>query len=133
MTDISPYVRKIRFHLHPSFRPWDVAESYDPPFQITRLGWGEFPVRVELIFSDPKNKPINIIHPLKFDYSEMTGRGLIGREIPVEIELDRGTKLTASRACKRELIKPHDDDDDDDDGMGFSINYLLSFTIFLCL
>ena len=35
------------------------------PFHLTRRGWGEFPVRVQLHFKDSRNKRLDIIHNLK--------------------------------------------------------------------
>jgi len=58
-------VRKVRFFLHPSFEPNDLVDVVMPPFHLTRRGWGEFPVRVQLHFIDPRNKPVDIIHSLK--------------------------------------------------------------------
>ncbi|PIO31546.1 hypothetical protein AB205_0072630 [Aquarana catesbeiana] len=40
--------------------------SREPPFHLTRRGWGEFPVRVQIHFKDSQNKRIDIIHNLKF-------------------------------------------------------------------
>lgn len=37
----------------------------EPPFHLTRRGWGEFPVRVQVHFKDSQNKRIDIIHNLK--------------------------------------------------------------------
>lgn len=37
----------------------------EPPFHLTRRGWGEFPVRIQIHFKDPRNKRIDIIHQLK--------------------------------------------------------------------
>lgn len=37
----------------------------EPPFHLTRRGWGEFPVRVQIHFKDQRNKRIDIIHHLK--------------------------------------------------------------------
>ncbi|PIO31549.1 hypothetical protein AB205_0072630 [Aquarana catesbeiana] len=39
--------------------------SREPPFHLTRRGWGEFPVRVQIHFKDSQNKRIDIIHNLK--------------------------------------------------------------------
>ena len=37
----------------------------EPPFHLTRRGWGEFPVRIQIHFKDTRNKRIDIIHQLK--------------------------------------------------------------------
>ncbi|PIK36685.1 putative YEATS domain-containing protein 2 [Apostichopus japonicus] len=39
----------------------------DPPFHLTRRGWGEFPIRVQLHFNDPRSKKVDIIHHLKLE------------------------------------------------------------------
>lgn len=42
-----------------------VCVGSEPPFHLTRRGWGEFPVRIQIHFKDPRNKRIDIIHQLK--------------------------------------------------------------------
>ncbi|RIB08766.1 yeats family-domain-containing protein, partial [Gigaspora rosea] len=63
--NITPFIRRVRFFLHQSYRPLDVVDVTEPPFQLTRFGWGEFPIRIQLIFVDNKNKPVDLIHNLK--------------------------------------------------------------------
>lgn len=65
--DVSTFVRKVRFYLHPDYKPNDVVVVTGPPFQLTRTGWGEFPVRLEIHFVDrgKLNRPVNVIHMLK--------------------------------------------------------------------
>lgn len=49
-----------------------------PPFQISRRGWGEFPIRVQLYFHDRINqKPLQIYHNLILD-KKMTGLQTMG-------------------------------------------------------
>jgi len=38
------------------------------PFHLTRRGWGEFPVRVQLYFRDGVTKSVDIIHKLTVCY-----------------------------------------------------------------
>ncbi|KAK0086651.1 hypothetical protein PV326_005484 [Microctonus aethiopoides] len=76
---IEDFVSKIRFFLHPSYRPNDVIEVTSPPFHLTRRGWGEFPLRIQLHFKDSINKPSNIIYHLKLDRS-YTGLQILGPE-----------------------------------------------------
>jgi transcription initiation factor IIF auxiliary subunit len=60
------FITCVRFHIHPSYKPHDVVDVTEPPFKLTRLGWGEFPIRIQLFFVDKKrNKSIDIIHHLK--------------------------------------------------------------------
>uniref|UniRef100_A0A8C8CAY7 YEATS domain-containing protein 2 n=1 Tax=Oncorhynchus tshawytscha TaxID=74940 RepID=A0A8C8CAY7_ONCTS len=62
---IDHFVKKVWFFLHPSYKPNDLVEVSEPPFHLTRRGWGEFPVRIQIHFKDPRNKRIDIIHHLK--------------------------------------------------------------------
>lgn len=82
------FINKVWFLLHPSYQPNDLIELCKPPFQVTRRGWGEFPVRVQLHFVENKNKRVDIIHHLKLDKT-YTGLQTLGSETHVEIELDR--------------------------------------------
>lgn len=45
----------------------------EPPFHLTRRGWGEFPVRIQIHFKDPRNKRIDIIHQLKVRHHQSAG------------------------------------------------------------
>lgn len=61
-----PFLTAVRFHLHPSYKPYDIIDVTNEPFRLTRLGWGEFPIRLQLYFVDKKrNKSLDIIHHLK--------------------------------------------------------------------
>lgn len=85
---IHHFVEKVWFFLHPSYRPNDLLEVKEPPFHLTRRGWGEFPIRVQLHFRDPRNKKVDIIHQLKLDRT-YTGLQTLGAETIVDVELDR--------------------------------------------
>nr|XP_031845887.1 uncharacterized protein LOC116432746 isoform X1 [Nomia melanderi] len=82
--DIDNFVGKVRFFLHPSYRPNDVVEVTAPPFCLSRRGWGEFPLRVQLHFKSALNKPMDIIHHLKLDRT-YTGLQTLGSETLVDI------------------------------------------------
>ncbi|KAG8183118.1 hypothetical protein JTE90_024427 [Oedothorax gibbosus] len=84
--NIETFVQKVRFLLHPSYRPTDIVEICNPPFHLDKRGWGEFPVRVQLYFHDPRNKPVDIIHNLKLDKT-FTGLQTLGAETVVELQL----------------------------------------------
>ncbi|KAJ3141693.1 YEATS domain-containing protein 2 [Geranomyces variabilis] len=105
--DISPFVRKVRFYLHPDYRPFDVIEVTDPPFRLTRYGWGEIPVRLQIYFADDRNKPVDLIHVLKLDKMK-SGRQIPGSERFIDLELDRNTEFAEARqveiAHKTELV-----------------------------
>ena len=79
--NVSGFISKVRFFLHPSYRPHDIAEVSSHPFHLSRRGWGEFPVRVQVHFTNPHNKPVDLIHHLKLDKT-YTGLQTLGKVIP---------------------------------------------------
>ncbi|OXU25457.1 hypothetical protein TSAR_012047 [Trichomalopsis sarcophagae] len=83
-SDLGQIISKVRFFLHPSYKPNDVVELISPPFHLARLGWGEFPIRVQLHFSNGIDKPVDIIHHLKLDRT-FTGLQTIGSETVADI------------------------------------------------
>ncbi|XP_045207821.2 YEATS domain-containing protein 2-like isoform X2 [Mercenaria mercenaria] len=85
---IDDFVKKVWFFLHPSYRPNDLVEVSQPPFHLTRRGWGEFPVRVQLHFKDHRNKKLDIVHNLKLDRT-YTGLQTLGSETVVDIEIEK--------------------------------------------
>ncbi|KAI9596987.1 yeats family-domain-containing protein [Syncephalis fuscata] len=90
--EISTYIKRVRFYMHPSYRPNDIVDVLKPPFQLIRYGWGEFPVRLQLFFSDTRNKPVDIVHMLRLDDSH-TGGQTQGAERTFDLELDRNTQF----------------------------------------
>jgi hypothetical protein len=49
--DLSYFIRKVVFQLHPSFtNPVRVVDH--PPFEVTETGWGEFEVAIRIYFQD---------------------------------------------------------------------------------
>lgn len=87
---IDHFVKKVWFFLHPSYKPNDLVEVSEPQFHLTRRGWGEFPVRVQIHFKDPRNKRVDIIHHLKLDRT-YTGLQTLGAETVVDVELHRNS------------------------------------------
>eukprot|EP01112_Ceratiomyxa_fruticulosa_P022396 TRINITY_DN8178_c0_g3_i2.p1 TRINITY_DN8178_c0_g3~~TRINITY_DN8178_c0_g3_i2.p1 ORF type:complete len:215 (+),score=48.39 TRINITY_DN8178_c0_g3_i2:294-938(+) len=62
--DLSYFIKKVVFHLHPSFKnPKRVVEA--PPFEIQEEGWGEFEISYSLYFTDATEKPVDLFHLLK--------------------------------------------------------------------
>ena len=102
--DINDFVSKVRFFLHPSYRPNDVVEVTSAPFCLSRRGWGEFPLRVQLHFKSALNKPMDIIHYLKLDRT-YTGLQTLGSETLVDIWI-----YADSRNSKRNTGKVIDED-----------------------
>lgn len=92
---IESFVKKVWFFLHPSYRPNDLVEVNQPPFHLTRRGWGEFPVRTQLHFHDVRNKRVDIIHTLKLDKT-YTGLQTLGAETVVDILIYKPELLPCS-------------------------------------
>ncbi|KAF7456258.1 putative Gas41 [Cryptosporidium felis] len=62
--DISYYVKKVVFSLHPSFlNPNRIVEKC--PFEVTECGWGEFDIMAKVYFVDSSEKPVEIKHFLR--------------------------------------------------------------------
>ncbi|KAJ3031312.1 UNVERIFIED_CONTAM: YEATS domain-containing protein 2 [Siphonaria sp. JEL0065] len=110
--DITPFISRVRFHLHPDYRPNDVIDVSTPPFQVTRYGWGEFPIRVRLFFVDPRNKTMDLMYSIKLDRF-LSGRQVLGGEVWTDLLLDKNTKFRdslnpgASTSKDRTLYKPN--------------------------
>ncbi|XP_063985692.1 YEATS domain-containing protein 2 [Diachasmimorpha longicaudata] len=110
-SDISDVVSKVRFFLHPSYRPNDVVDVISPPFHLCRRGWGEFPLRVQLHFKNRNNKPMDIIHHLKLDRT-YTGLQTLGSETVVDIWINTLTcelsdnKMVSQNGVKQEGDSP---------------------------
>lgn len=100
--DIETFVKRVRFYLHSSYHPEDIVDVTKPPFAITRLAWGESPIRVQLHFWDKRNPPKDLIYDLSFkksSYKEFT------KSLETEhwIELDKSTTFR-SRSAHDTLI-----------------------------
>ncbi|RKO83955.1 hypothetical protein BDK51DRAFT_37265 [Blyttiomyces helicus] len=67
--DVTSFVKKTRFYLHPDYRPYHVVDDNDPPFHLSRYGWSDCLVRLQVHFVDPRNKPFDIIFILKLERS----------------------------------------------------------------
>lgn len=97
---ITDYVRKVRVFLHPSYRPDDIVDLAPPAFELTRWGWGEFPVKLQVFFCDKRNKPFDIVHMLKLD-DLWSGECVLGSKVPIDFELDRRGISISSRNDKQ--------------------------------
>jgi YEATS domain-containing protein 4 len=62
--DVSPWVARVEFHLHPSFAV-PIRSITAPPFQVTERGWGEFEVGIKVYFADPNEEPVHFVHQLR--------------------------------------------------------------------
>lgn len=94
---IAELVRRVRFFLHPSYRPHDLVEVTEAPFQVQRKGWGEFPLRVQLHFHDRWTKHVDIIHHLKLDKT-YTGLQTLGAETVVDLWIPSSAARTSENS-----------------------------------
>lgn len=104
------WVKKVRITLHPSFAPNDIVDLHNPPFHLSRRGYGEFPVNVQLFLFDPRAEPIDITHNLTLD-KESTGKQIIGPETVVEVEMDESAiapQHARSHGCEKSSTSPSD-------------------------
>jgi len=62
--DLSVYVKRVIFTLHPSFeQPIRTLDA--PPYEVTESGWGEFEVTIKLVFRDTSEKAVEMPHMLR--------------------------------------------------------------------
>eukprot|EP00128_Syssomonas_multiformis_P014751 Colp12_sorted_trinity150504_noHs@33332 len=68
--DLSEYIEKVVFLIHPSFRD-HVIETLEEPFEVTRIGWGEFPCKIVVFFKpSTQRKPVIFDHDLDLHSAE---------------------------------------------------------------
>jgi len=61
--DLSYFIKKVVFTLHPSFQnPIRVVDK--PPFELAETGWGEFEISMKVFFVDTAEKPVDLFHGL---------------------------------------------------------------------
>ncbi|XP_030380508.1 uncharacterized protein LOC115628505 [Scaptodrosophila lebanonensis] len=84
---VDAYLKKVRFQLHHSYRPNDIVDVHTPPFQLSRRGWGEFPIRIQLYFQENlQQKPVQLMHTIVLDKTRC-GLHTMGAETTVEVWL----------------------------------------------
>eukprot|EP00842_Homolaphlyctis_polyrhiza_P005561 jgi/Hompol1/6005/HPOL_004787-RA len=110
VSDLKRLIKKVRFFLHPDYQPYDVVDVTESPFELSQYGWGECPVRLQIYFWDPINKPISIIHMLTL-VPENPGKFSKGTERRLTIEISRNTKLHDSDAMPQAKRSEQDSDD----------------------
>lgn len=44
---------------------YNITEVESPPFEIEAYGWGEFEMKIRIIFTDATEKPLEVSHLLK--------------------------------------------------------------------
>lgn len=62
--DLSSFVKRVVFTLHPSCAV-PVVTCEAPPYVVTQTGWGEFDVKVTMVFRDEEESSVDMIHTLK--------------------------------------------------------------------
>jgi Transcription initiation factor IIF, auxiliary subunit len=62
--DLSHGIAKVVFQLHPSFAQ-PIREITAPPFEVTEKGWGEFEASIRIVWRDPSEKALVLMHMIK--------------------------------------------------------------------
>ena len=63
--DMSNYIKRVVFVLHPTLQP-PTRTLETGPFEVTERGWGEFEITLQIFFHDSRdNKPLELQHMLK--------------------------------------------------------------------
>lgn len=110
------HIKFARFFLHPAYKPHDVIDVHRHPFTLVRPAWGEFPLRIQLHFHDPRNKPVSILHPISL-FSSKSPIFSNGAERMHEIDLDKQTDFSLSESASAAHSHEDGDGNDDDDVM----------------
>lgn len=93
--DYYAWLRGVRFILHDSYEP-SVVEVPGPIMELELEGYGEFPVRVQLLFwDDAHNKPIEFVHHVRIFMATKQNRSTPGPERLYTFELDKDTDMAA--------------------------------------
>jgi len=62
--DLSHYVKRVAFKLHESFiEPTRYID--EGPFEVNETGWGEFQIQIQIMFRDPQQKSVSLVHQLR--------------------------------------------------------------------
>jgi transcription initiation factor IIF auxiliary subunit len=68
--DEADYIESVTVYLHPTFTPNTIVLR-EPPYEVSRLGWGVFNIKLKIRFLSKFNKqPLEVSHFLSF-----TGNG----------------------------------------------------------
>lgn len=104
--EVTSFIKGVRFFLHPTYKPADVVEVTAPcevsgdgrggAYEVMRSGWGEFPVRIQLHFWDPRNRPVEMVHLLRVLNTTSNKYSVMAEQIH-EIEINRNTDFSLAQ------------------------------------
>lgn len=84
------FVKMLKVYIDESYEPNHIIDLVQPPYHISRRGWGEFPYKVIVFFKNSEmNKPVEISHYLKLDKTQC-GKDVLSPETHIDIELKHG-------------------------------------------
>ena len=92
--DLSCFVSKVVFTLHPSFAD-PIREIVEPPYQVSEYGWGEFEAGIRIFFRDPNEQPIDLIHHIRLYPPAVDGLAVVEAQ---------STKLPVVSECYDEIV-----------------------------
>ena len=82
--DLSCFVSKVVFTLHPSFAD-PIREIIEPPYQVSEYGWGEFEAGIRIFFRDPNEQPIDLIHHIRLYPPAIDGTAVEAQSIKLPV------------------------------------------------
>lgn len=122
------FIKMVEFHLHPTFSPRTVR-CRKPPFEVERLGWGWFYIRIVIHFQPKFDKqPLEHMHRLCFEGNGDVSSVEVDFKVPVQQEQqqrnhsrvpvlqpdDQPRGATAPSSSSVPQVEVIDDDDDSD-------------------
>jgi len=99
--DLSMYIKKVVFVLHPTLQP-PTRTLEVPPFEVTDMGWGEFEVTLQVFFHDSRDKPVELTHMLKL-YPDGDSQQLVAKPVVSE-RYDEFVFNSPSEALRQRLL-----------------------------
>lgn len=130
------FVRSVKVNLHPTFHPPSLTLT-SPPFEVSRLGWGTFPVSATITLKDryrwivdgtgTQSTSLTIEWALSFqgrgeqgvvqamikDVGENGGEGFAGMDLDSEDDEEEGMDYVDEGDGSSDRDDNEDDDDDD--------------------
>ena len=121
--DISYFIKKVVFTLHPSFQNpvrgvfwlsdrWRILTYLTtlaiekPPFEVAETGWGEFEIAIKIHFVDPSERTVDLFHGLVLYPSE--GQSAATTKKPVVREVVEPLVFTDPTEYFYSLLKSHE-------------------------
>ncbi|KAL1462352.1 hypothetical protein WDU94_014192 [Cyamophila willieti] len=117
--NVCRHISRVTFVLHDSYKPNQVVKVKKEPFKITREGWGEFAMKINIAFHEREhNKNVELVHPVNFLHVKST-IPIITLETPIDIMLNISDVHTVinEEAKRNEEVKTEEKTSEEEKGM----------------